>query len=425
MRLLFQIGVLLLTLQRGTSTDSCLREDWGKIRLTGPRSIKNEGAVQLCLRTNRNEYLWFYIATQDGWTNNRTATNLACRELGMSYTDVTVGTVQLMEDAVTVTVEINCNNEAEKFIDCLPSLIDISGRNQVAGLICNCIEGALRMVDGSSYNEGRVEVCSNGRWGTVCGDGWTEREAALVCSRLGYPTLNATISNFGEGSGPLYDITCRNTESDDHECTPIITSAPSRCSHSMDVGVRCLPFIDVCPVPVNEIIVTVTAYDCQQLPTPTPTPTSTIAKCTPMSTVSEQGSNVNEMTTNDRQSMIVTETPQPNNGATTDSSIKNTSGTLGALIGLLAAALVVVVAGWIVSCVYFQQKINKHHTHSTSVSTNNPTLQHTPQDEGNQTLYDTINDTATNLEHKEDTVQCVQNESYSLVGQRKTDTLNV
>ncbi len=78
-----------------------------------------------------------------------------------------------------------------------------------------------------------------------------------------------------------------------------------------------------------------------------------------MSTVSEQGGNVNEMTTNDRQPMIVTETPQPNNGATTDSSIKNTSGTLGALIGLLAAALVVVVAGWIVSCVYFQQKINK------------------------------------------------------------------
>ncbi len=49
----------------------------------------------------------------------------------------------------------------------------------------DCIEGALRLVDGSSYNEGRVEVCSNGSWGTVCGDGWTEREAALVCNRLG------------------------------------------------------------------------------------------------------------------------------------------------------------------------------------------------------------------------------------------------
>ncbi len=34
--------------------------------------------------------------------------------------------------------------------------------------------------------EGRLNVCSNGGWGTVCGDGWTEREAALVCGRLGY-----------------------------------------------------------------------------------------------------------------------------------------------------------------------------------------------------------------------------------------------
>ncbi len=39
--------------------------------------------------------------------------------------------------------------------------------------------------------------------------------------------------------------------------------------------------------------------------------------------------------------------------------VMSTSGTLGALIGLLAAALVVVVTGWIVSCVYLQRKINK------------------------------------------------------------------
>ncbi len=60
----------------------------------------------------------------------------------------------------------------------------------------------------------------------------------------------------------------------------------------------------------------------------------------------------------------------------------------------------------------------RHHTHSTPISTNNPTLQHTPQDEGDQVLYDTINDTVTNLEHKEDTVQCVTNESYSFAEQR-------
>ncbi len=60
---------------------------------------------------------------------------------------------------------------------------------------------------------------------------------------------------------------------------------------------------------------------------------------------------------------ISMETPQQSDGATTESSITqstvmSTSGILGALIGLLAAALVVVVTGWIVSCVYLQRKIN-------------------------------------------------------------------
>ncbi len=50
-----------------------------------------------------------------------------------------------------------------------------------------CTNGTVRLVGGSTDREGRVEVCVGGRWGTVCGDGWTDREAGLVCSRLGYP----------------------------------------------------------------------------------------------------------------------------------------------------------------------------------------------------------------------------------------------
>ncbi len=68
--------------------------------------------------------------------------------------------------------------------------------------------------------------------------------------------------------------------------------------------------------------------------------------------------------TKNTQPPTITETSLPSDGATTESSISqstvmSTSGTLGALIGLLAAALVVVVTGWIVSCVYLQRKINK------------------------------------------------------------------
>ena len=42
-------------------------------------------------------------------------------------------------------------------------------------------------MDGSTHREGRVEACVNGRWGTVCGEGWGDTEAGLVCGKLGFP----------------------------------------------------------------------------------------------------------------------------------------------------------------------------------------------------------------------------------------------
>ena len=51
----------------------------------------------------------------------------------------------------------------------------------------DCPNGEIRLVDGSIYREGRVEVCVDGRWGTVSGEGWGYTEAGLVCARLGFP----------------------------------------------------------------------------------------------------------------------------------------------------------------------------------------------------------------------------------------------
>ena len=39
---------------------------------------------------------------------------------------------------------------------------------------------------GSTSREGRVEVCMDGQWRAVCGSGWANGEAGLICSRMGY-----------------------------------------------------------------------------------------------------------------------------------------------------------------------------------------------------------------------------------------------
>ena len=53
----------------------------------------------------------------------------------------------------------------------------------------HCTDGEVRLVNGDASYEGRVEVCVNEAWGTVCSDDWDNTEARVVCIQLGYLPL--------------------------------------------------------------------------------------------------------------------------------------------------------------------------------------------------------------------------------------------
>lgn len=53
-------------------------------------------------------------------------------------------------------------------------------------LVVICENGDVRLANGMTNIEGRVEICRNAIWGTVCDTAWDEIDASIVCRQLGF-----------------------------------------------------------------------------------------------------------------------------------------------------------------------------------------------------------------------------------------------
>ena len=88
-----------------------------------------------------------------------------------------------------------------------------------------------------------MEVDYNGKWGTVCDDGWDDTDASVVCRQLGFGSSGVAIGSaeFGQGSGKIWlnGVTCTGTESTLARCGHLGFGISEGCSHYKDVGIRC------------------------------------------------------------------------------------------------------------------------------------------------------------------------------------------
>lgn len=105
--------------------------------------------------------------------------------------------------------------------------------------------GQLQLVGGLNGLEGRVEICFDGVWGTVCDDSWDARDAEVVCRQLGFNTTGAQALvrpiPFGLGTGPIYldDVDCNGSEQQLISCPHRDPVGEHNCGHREDAGVQC------------------------------------------------------------------------------------------------------------------------------------------------------------------------------------------
>ena len=53
-----------------------------------------------------------------------------------------------------------------------------------------CNDGELRLQSGTTMYDGRVEVCLNEEWGTICDSSFDTSDATVICTQLGFSRMS-------------------------------------------------------------------------------------------------------------------------------------------------------------------------------------------------------------------------------------------
>ncbi|XP_029441169.1 LOW QUALITY PROTEIN: soluble scavenger receptor cysteine-rich domain-containing protein SSC5D-like [Rhinatrema bivittatum] len=119
--------------------------------------------------------------------------------------------------------EPNCKHEEDAGVECRDAL-------------------PVRLTNGSTPCNGRLEVQHQGEWGTVCDDSWGIADAKVVCRELGCGAVKIAnaCDRFGEGTGRIWldQVQCTGKEMQLLDC-PASAYGIQDCSHREDVGVVC------------------------------------------------------------------------------------------------------------------------------------------------------------------------------------------
>lgn len=100
---------------------------------------------------------------------------------------------------------------------------------------------------------GRIEIWSSATgWGTICDDGWDDKDADVACRQMGYdggyalasadrggPTVPSETTTWAPVATLLSEVACDGDEEKLYYCDFNYNQAEFGCSHKEDAGVKC------------------------------------------------------------------------------------------------------------------------------------------------------------------------------------------
>ncbi|XP_076455166.1 scavenger receptor cysteine-rich domain-containing protein DMBT1-like [Babylonia areolata] len=220
----------------------------GTLRLVGG-GRNSEGRVEVF-----HNNTWGTIC-DDSWDVH--AAQVACRQLGYTRGHTFIPKPQSYYGSGRGKIwldEVRCQGNEMSLGQCRhnPWGINDCSHYEDAGVDCDpgsATADTVRLVGGSTQNEGRVEILHNNTWGTVCDDGWNVQAAAVVCRQLNFTSVQAVPlkeAYFSNGTGNpglkiwLDDVVCQGTEPALGACNHKPWGAQN-CQHHEDAGVMCIP----------------------------------------------------------------------------------------------------------------------------------------------------------------------------------------
>ncbi|KAM5243317.1 scavenger receptor cysteine-rich domain-containing protein DMBT1 isoform 1-T1 [Hipposideros larvatus] len=195
--------------------------------------------------------------------------HVVCRQLGCGLAVSALPGASFSPGSGSILLdEVNCTGRESSLGQCLHGgwFTHNCGHHEDAGVICSDSAASgppgifsptpaeqpgvfhpidlpvVRLANGKSRCEGRVEIQHNGTWGTVCDDLWSLSAAQVVCRQLGCGAALAAPRNslFGDGFGPIFldDVWCMGNETSLGRCHHFGLSVHN-CGHHEDAGAVC------------------------------------------------------------------------------------------------------------------------------------------------------------------------------------------